>query len=225
MKSTKSDRGDKVWRILIVDDHPLVRAGLASLIEGEPDLQVCGGTGDMGEAMALVRTETPDLVTVDLSLASGNGLELVKRLRTSHEDIRILVCSMHDEALFAYRALNAGAMGYIGKEEATTHVIDAIRQVLKGKIWLSENMTERALQGLAHGAAGSKTVTIDSLSDRELEVFGLIGRGMGPSEIAEQLHLSVKTIETHRENIKKKLNLRSGSELTRLALHWTLEQS
>lgn len=215
----------QMWRILIVDDHPLVRVGLASLIEGEADMSVCGETGDISEALELVRMQAPDLVTVDLSLADGNGLELVKRLRANNGTIRILVCSMHDEALFAYRALKAGAMGYIGKEQAATHVIDAIREVLNGKIWLSENMTERALQGVAHGNAITDIATIDSLSDRELEVFGLIGRGRGPSEIAEQLHLSVKTIETHRENIKKKLNLRSGNELIRLAMQWTLEQS
>ena len=225
MKSDKAELGGKVWRILVVDDHPLVRAGLASLIKGEADMEVCGETGDISAALELVRTQSPDLVTVDLSLADGNGLELVKRLVASHSEIKILVCSMHDEALFAYRALKAGAMGYIGKEQATTHVIDAIRQVLKGKIWLSADMTERALQGLANGKADATAATVDRLSDRELEIFGLIGRGMGPSEIAEQLHLSVKTIETHRENIKKKLNLRSGSELTRLAMQWALEQS
>lgn len=225
MNSDKSPLDNKVWRILVVDDHPLVRVGLVSLIKGEGDLDVCGETGDIGTAQELVRSEKPDLVTVDLSLADGNGLELVKRLSASYGDIKILVCSMHDEALFAYRALKAGAMGYIGKEQATTHVIDAIRQVLRGKIWLSQNMTERALQGIASGGAVSATATIDRLSDRELEVFGLIGRGLGPSQIAEQLHLSVKTIETHRENIKKKLNLRNGSELTRLAMQWALEQS
>ncbi len=222
-KQHPSDGG--AWRILIVDDHPLVRAGLASLVNGEPDLEVCGETGDMARALELVRSQTPDMVVVDLSLANGNGLELVKRVKAQNDTIKMLVCSMHDEALFAYRALNAGAMGYIGKEEATAHVIEAIRHVLKGKIWLSAKMTERALQGLTQGRAGDNATTIDSLSDRELEVFGLIGRGMGPSEIAEQLHLSVKTIETHRENIKKKLNLQSGGELTRLAVHWTYEQS
>lgn len=217
--------GEKVWRILIVDDHPLVRTGLASLIGGEPDLEVCGETDGIDDAMALVRATAPDMLVVDLSLANGNGLELVKRVRAYSEAIRMLVCSMHDEALFAYRALNAGAMGYIGKEEATTHVIDAIRQVLKGRIWLSTRMTERALEGIVQGGLPSHGATVDNLSDRELEVFGLIGRGLGPGAIAEQLHLSIKTIETHRENIKRKLNLRSGSELTRLALHWTFEQS
>jgi len=225
VNSDKYPFDNKVWRILVVDDHPLVRAGLVSLIKGEGDLDVCGETGDISTALELVRSMKPDLVTVDLSLADGNGLELVKRLSASYGEIKILVCSMHDEALFAYRALKAGALGYIGKEQATTDVIDAIRQVLRGKIWLSKNMTERALEGIANGGKDTSDATVDSLTDRELEIFGLIGQGLGPSQIAEQLHLSVKTIETHRENIKKKLNLRTGSELTRLAMQWALEQS
>lgn len=224
MNPNRTGGGRKVWRILIVDDHPLVQVGLSSLIEGEPDLQICGKTGKISEALELVRSTAPDLATIDLSLADGNGLDLVKRLRTGHGAVRTLVCSMHDEALFAYRALKAGAMGYIGKEEATTQVVEAIRQVLAGKVWLSANMTERVLHGISDGGAGSTAPIIDSLSDRELEVFSLIGRGVGPSRIAEQLHLSVKTVETHRENIKKKLHLRSGSELTRRAMQWTLEQ-
>jgi len=223
--SDNSPMDNKVWRILVVDDHPLVRAGLVSLIKGEGDMDVCGESADISTALEMVRSERPDLATVDLSLADGNGLELVKRLSASYSEIKILVCSMHDEALFAYRALKAGAMGYIGKEEATTHVIEAIRQVLNNKIWLSQNMTERALQGLAKGGKDVTAATVERLSDRELEIFGLIGRGLGPSQIAEQLHLSVKTIETHRENIKKKLNLLNGSELTRLAMQWALEQS
>jgi len=225
MDSEPAHGDRKVWRILIVDDHPLVQVGLISLIQAEPDLQVCGQTGKISEALELVRSKAPDLVTVDLSLADGNGLDLVKRLRTSHGDVRMLVCSMHDEALFAYRALNAGAMGYIGKEEAATQVVEAIRQVLGGKIWLSANMTERVLHGIADRGPVSKAPAIDGLSDRELEVFSLIGQGIGASKIAEQLHLSVKTVETHRENIKKKLHLRSGSELTRRAMQWTLDQS
>jgi len=213
-----------VWRILIVDDHPLVRAGLSSLIHQQPDMEICGETGKVGEALELVRERAPDLLIVDVSLADGSGLDLVKRLLAHDGGIRILVCSMHDEALFAYRALQAGAMGYIGKEEAATRVVEAIRRVLDGKIWLSANLTERVLQGISEKRPAPKAATIDALSDRELAVFGLIGHGMGPSKIAELLHLSVKTIETHRENIKKKLNLRSGSELTRCALQWTLEQ-
>ena len=215
----------KIRRILIVDDHPLIRVGLSSLIEAEADLQVCGETGKISEALDLVRTSQPDLAIVDLSLADGNGLELVKRLGAQHKDLRILVCSMHDESLFAQRVLHAGAMGYISKQEATTHIIPAVRRLLDGKVWLSESMTERMLQGIATGRSTPTAASVETLSDRELEVFGLIGQGMGPSQIAEVLHLSVKTIETHKQKIKKKLRLQSGSELTRRAMQWTLDQA
>lgn len=212
------------WRVLIVDDHPLVRAGIAALIGGEPDLEVCGEAGTFGEALELARGTGPDLAILDLSLAEGSGLELVKRLKRGEHDIRILVCSLHDESLFAQRALNAGAMGYINKQEATSNVIQAIRRVLSGKIYLSKRMTERLLQGFAGGELVGAMPPIRSLTDRELEVFSLIGRGLSTSRIAEQLHLSVKTVEAHREKIKKKLNLDSGSELMRYAVQWTLEQ-
>jgi DNA-binding NarL/FixJ family response regulator len=215
----------KMHRILIVDDHPLVRLGLSSLIEAEADLEVCGETGKIGEALDLAGRFEPDVAIVDLSLADGNGLELVKRLAAQHKDLRILVCSMHDESLFAQRVLGAGAMGYINKQEATTHIIRAVRHLLDGKVWLSESMTERMLQCIAHGGSTPTAAGIESLSDRELEVFGLTGQGMGPSQIAENLHLSVKTVETHKQKIKKKLNLHSGIELTRLAMQWMLEQS
>ena len=216
---------ERIWRILIVDDHPLVRTGLVSMIQEEPDLEVCGQTGLISEAMELVREAAPDLVTVDLSLADGNGLELIKRLQLHHGAVRVLVCSMHDEALFAQRALRIGARGYIGKAEATTRVVEAIRHVLAGHIWLSEEITGRVLESISGTQAKASTATVDRLSNRELEVFELIGRGLGPSKIADRLHLSIKTVETHRENIKKKLNLHSGSELTRRAIQWSLEQS
>lgn len=225
MDSKNTPASTKIFRILIVDDHPLIRVGLSSLIEAEADLQVCGETGKMSEALDLVRTSKPDVAIVDLSLTDGNGLELVKRLAAHYEDLRILVCSMHDESLFAQRVLGAGAMGYINKQEAPTYIIHAIRHLRDGKIWLSETMNERMRQGFAQGRSSRKTASVESLSDRELEVFGLIGQGMGPSQISEVLHLSVKTIETHKQKIKKKLNLNSGSELTRRAMQWWLEQT
>lgn len=204
---------------MIVDDHPLLRAGLAALIGIEPDLKVCCEAATADTALAMARDTRPDLVIVDISLAEGSGLELVRRLAAMTPAPRMLVCSMHDEALFAQRALNAGAMGYINKQEATTRVIEAIRRVLSDKIYLSERMTERMRQ-----TDTADPPSVDILSDRELEVFGLIGQGCQSSKIAEQLHLSVKTVETHRENIKKKLNLKSGSELTRYAVEWALQQ-
>lgn len=211
-----------VSRILIVDDHPLVRQGMVTLIEQEPGLAVCAQTGAMGEAMALAREHRPDLAIVDLSLADGNGLSLVRRMRVSLPMVRVLVCSMHDEALFAHRAMKAGAGGYIGKEQATTRVVDAIRHVLSGGVWVNSDVVGPMPYNRA--PLSGNTETINLLSNRELEVFSLIGTGLGPSKIAEQLHLSVKTIETHRENIKKKLNLRTGWELSREAIQWVLEQ-
>lgn len=222
-KNTASN--DKIRRILIVDDHPLVRVGLSSLIDGENDLEVCGETGRISEALDLVRTTEPDLAIVDLSLADGNGLDLVKRLAAQHNTLLILVCSMHEESLFSERVLNAGAKGYINKQEATTHIIDAVRHLLDGKIWLSKPMTERVLRGIAQDRSASAGASVENLSDRELEVFGLIGQGMGPSKIAELLHLSVKTVETHKQKIKYKLQLESGTELTRRAMQWTLDQA
>jgi DNA-binding NarL/FixJ family response regulator len=211
-------------RVLVVDDHPLVRAGIVALIGNEPDLEVCGEAGTFREALELTRRTEPDLAIVDLSLTDRSGLELVKRLTGSRPSLRVLVCSMHEESLFAQRALNAGAMGYINKQEATTSVVEAIRRVLSGKVWLSGPMTERMIQHLARGGPISGAPSIHDLTDRELEVFSLIGQGLRPAQIAEQLHLSVKTVEAHREKIKKRLNLTSGSELTQYAVQWTLEQ-
>ncbi len=225
MDTDNSVNKESIRRILIVDDHPLVRAGLASLIDGESDLEVCGQTDTVREAQDLIRRKQPDLAVIDLSLSDGNGLGLVKWLKAHHSGVKALVCSMHDEVLFSQRALNAGALGYINKQEATTDVVDAIRHVLRGKVWLSEIMTERMLQYIADGPSVLQVGSVASLSDRELEVFGLIGQGLGPTQIAEQLHLSVKTIETYREKIKKKLDLKSASELIRCAMQWVLEDN
>lgn len=212
------------WCILIVDDHPLVRMGLRSLLEAESDLRVCAEAGSVAEALATARKHHPDLVITDLSLGDGNGLEMIKRLLAQHAGLRVLVCSMHDEKLFALRALAAGACGYVGKEHAGRHVVEAVRHALAGHIWLSPAMTDQALSS---GGAQPPLDPVDAvarLTDRELAVFELIGRGMRPSQIAAQIHLSVKTVETHREKIKKKLNLQSGGELTRSAMQWVERQ-
>ena len=211
-------------RVVIVDDHPLVRTGFVQLISDEPDLEVCGEAADENQALELVARETPDLVIIDLSLAGGSGINLIERIKAHHGDVAMLVASMHDESLFAERVLSAGALGYINKQEAPTNIIRAIHRVLDGKVYLSDKLTERLLGGLSGGLAAPGQTPMQRLSNRELEVFELIGRGMTTGKIADHLKLSTKTIETHRENIKKKLGLASGQELTRRAMHWLMER-
>ncbi|NCF35403.1 MAG: response regulator [Gammaproteobacteria bacterium] len=209
-------------RILIVDDHPLVRSGFAQLIGDCPDLEVCGEAGDMAEALAQIETTRPDLAIIDLSLAGGSGLDLIERIKSQDKDILMLVASMHDETLYAERVLAAGARGYINKQEAQDSIIRAIRQVLAGRVYLSQQMTDRLLSGMVD--VNDEKRDIDSLSNRELQVFELIGQGVSTSRIAEQLNLSTKTIETHQAHIKKKLGLSSAHQLTQRAIRWVMEQ-
>ena len=209
-------------RILIVDDHPLVRTGFSQLIGDCPDLEVCGEAGDMAEALKQIDATSPDLAIIDLSLAGGSGLDLIERIKSRNKDILMLVASMHDETLYAERVLAAGARGYINKQEAQDSIIRAIRQVLSGKVYLSQQMTDRLLSGMVD-ANGEKR-DIDSLSNRELQVFELIGEGVSSSQIAEQLNLSIKTIETHQAHIKKKLGLGSAHELNQRAIRWAMDQ-
>jgi DNA-binding NarL/FixJ family response regulator len=218
-----SARAAQAARIFIVDDHPVMRLGLRTLISSEPDLEVCGETDNIPTALTLVEQGCPDIVLVDISLKGGSGIELIKQITARCPSLRILVVSMHDESLFAERALRAGALGYINKDEAINKGVDAIRQVLSGKVYLSDRMTEHMLGVMANRdrADGSP---LANLSDRELEVFEQIGHGVGTREIAEQLMLSVKTIETYRENIKRKLVLQTNTELIRRAVQWVLEQ-
>lgn len=211
-------------RILIVDDHPLVRTGLAHLIGDEPDLEVCGDAANEIQALQLVEQAHPDLVIIDLSLAGGSGIDLIERIRAHFSDVVMLVASMHDESLFAERVLEAGARGYINKQEAPENIVKAIHRVLAGKVYLSETQTERLLNSLAGDTGSPGKSPLQRLSNREIEIFELIGRGMTTSGIAEHLKLSIKTIETHRENIKKKLRLASGQELARRAMYWLLER-
>ena len=210
-------------RIFIVDDHPLVRSGLRQLIEGDADFRVCCEAASVSEAMRVIAECPPDLAIIDLSLPDGNGLELVKRLQAHHPEVLILVCSMHEEDLFAERALQAGANGYINKQEAADQVVHAIRWLLKGKLYVSPRVEERLFEGGDGNAQDSVQSPMDRLSNRELEVFQLIGRGLGSGELADKLHLSIKTIETYRANIKKKLGLRTANELVRSAVQWSLD--
>lgn len=209
-------------QILIVDDHPLVRTGFAQLIGDTPDLKVCGEAADMMTALQLVDTLKPDLAIIDLSLSGGSGINLIEHIKARDSETLMLVASMHEESLYAERVLAAGARGYINKQEAQEKIIQAIRQVLKGKVYLSQHMTERILNNMVTGTEEKRD--IDALSNRELQVFEMIGQGMPPGKMAEQLNLSIKTIETHQAHIKKKLNLTTAHELTHRAIRWILEQ-
>ena len=216
---------EKPARVLIVDDHPALREALALRIGRHPDLEVCGEAADAGEALRLVDETRPDVAVVDLSLKSGDGLDLIKRIKDRDDRVRMLVWSMHSESLYAERALRAGAMGYVNKDQATGTIIEAIRRVLEGKVWLSEAMSERMLQrAVGPGRTEAAGSPVDALADRELEVFRLIGEGLKTSEIADRLHLSVKTVETYRDRIRKKLDLASGAELARHATEWVLKE-
>jgi len=201
-----------------VDDHPIVRHGLTEMINHEKDLMVCGTAEDLRKALEQITALKPDLVVVDISLKGSNGIELLKNIKVRYPKMLVLMLSMHDEALYAVRALRAGAPGYIMKQEATKKVLTAIRQVLAGEIYLSEKMEKKMMQQLAGGRAGRTGSPIEDLSDRELEVFGLIGQGHGTRQIAEELHLSIKTIESHRAHIKEKLNLKNATELLQHAI-------
>ena len=213
--------GESKTRILIVDDHPLVRAGFSQLIRDHADLEVCGEAGDMAEAIRQLDQVAADLAIIDLSLAGGSGLDLIEHIKAKHDHILMLVASMHDENLYAERVLAAGARGYINKQEAQDKIIEAIRAVLAGRVYLSSKMTERMLANMVDGNGNKKG--IESLSNRELQVFEMIGEGIPTSQIASQLNLSQKTIETHQAHIKRKLGLSSAHELNQRAIRWVLE--
>ncbi|HLW64665.1 MAG TPA: response regulator transcription factor [Gemmataceae bacterium] len=209
-------------RILIVDDHPAVREALSQRIDRQKDLEVCGEAADIGEALRQLAENPPDVAVVDISLKTGSGLDLIKRIKDRSEQIRILVWSMHSESLYAERALRAGALGYINKDQATDKIVEAIRRVLSGKLYLSDSMSERILQRTIGGQPTRSP--LEALADRELEVFRLIGQGVKTADIAERLHLSVKTIETYRDRIRHKLDLRDGAALAQAAAQWTMDE-
>lgn len=206
---------------MIVDDHPLMREALVARVSACPDLTVCGEAADAEGALRLLAEAQPNLIVIDLALKGGHGIDLIKRVKKLAPAAKMLVLTAYDETLFAERVLRAGAQGYVNKQEAHKALIDAIRKVLRGEIYLSPQMTQRLI-GQAIGGAGA-ALTVEDLSDRELQIFELIGRGMTTREIAEHLKLSVHTIETHRERIRAKLGLRNGAELTQRAIHWVIE--
>ncbi|MBN1699689.1 MAG: response regulator transcription factor [Spirochaetales bacterium] len=214
----------KETTFIIIDDHPLFRAGLKQLINQEKDFSVIEEAGDAEEALNLIITNVPDFALVDISLRGMNGLELIKVLNSKYPGLIILVISMHDEALYAERALKAGARGYIMKQEASKKVLTAIHQLLDGKVYISEAMHDKMLMGMIKGKSELENNPIDKLSDREFEVFLLIGKGLGPIQIAEELNLSVKTVETYRAHIKTKLMLDNAAELRKHAIKWIQSQ-
>jgi DNA-binding NarL/FixJ family response regulator len=223
MKRTTDATVHRPARVLVVDDHPLVREGLVARIAAQPDLEICGQGTDSDEALTAIRDTRPAIVIIDLALKRGSGLDLIKRAKELGDPPKMLVVSAYDESLFAERALRAGAQGYINKQELQGSIIDAIRAVLRGELYLSAAITQRlAKQALAGQSA---LHGVDALTDREIQVFELIGRGNPTRAIAEQLHLSVHTIESHREKIRIKLNLANGAELMRHAVQWILENS
>jgi len=209
-------------RILIVDDHPMVREGLATRIALQSDLEVCGEAATEDEALALVNQTNPDLILVDISLKSGHGIELIKQVKSRHPSVKMLVVSGFQESLYAERSLRAGALGYLNKQESNEKVIEAIRTVLRGERFVGPEISRRLINQALSGVDMTKT-PIEQLTDRELEIFRMIGEGLISGVIAEQLFLSVHTIDTHRENIKRKLGLRNATELSRAAVQWLLE--
>lgn len=218
----ESGRGTRA-RVFIVDDHPIVRRGIADLVEAAPDLRVVGEAGDARSALAALEKGACDVAIVDIALGEGSGLELIKQLRAEGRGPKVLVLSMHDDRLYAERCIRAGASGYVNKAEAGEQVVEAIRRVLKGGIHVSAEVQERVLRGVARERRPVKD-PVERLSDRELEVFARIGRGLSVKAIAQELGLSTKTVETHRANIKEKLGLKSGAELLAYAIRWEMER-
>jgi DNA-binding NarL/FixJ family response regulator len=210
-------------RVLIVDDHPIFRAGLTGLVNLEAELTVCGEAHDAAQAMQALEKLKPDLVLLDMSLPGKSGLELLKDIRALAPQTPVLIISMHDETLFAERVIRAGGRGYIMKQEGPEKIVQAIRRVLSGGISVSERISSQILDAMSGGQGGPAT-SVSTLTDREFEVYRLLGQGKEPHEIARNLHLSIKTVDTHRMHIRQKLGLRNATELIHHATRWTAEQ-
>jgi DNA-binding NarL/FixJ family response regulator len=223
--ASKSNHSTAKKRILVVDDHPIVREGLALFINREPDLVVCGEAEDAMGAMHVLNSCKPDILIVDLSLNGPDGIDLLKNLRATHPALPVLILSMHDELVYAERALRAGANGYIMKQVATEKVLVAVRRILAGEIYVSDRIANRMLTHYITGSGTLRDSAIAELSDRELEVFRLIGEGHGTRQIAEELHLSIKTVESYQAHIKEKLSLRSSRELVQHAIRWNMNEN
>jgi len=218
-------RAKSKQRILIVDDHPMMRQGLAQLINHQPDLVACGEADTAAQTLKLIAADKPNLVLAEISLPDRSGLELLSEIRARHPKLPVLVISMHDESLYAERVLRAGGRGYIMKREGGKMLMRAIRQVLGGRIYVSDKMTARILEIFSGHRTDLAQSPVERLSDREFEVFQMVGQGKGTREIAAHLHLSAKTVEVHRANIKRKLELKRGADLVRYAIRWTETQN
>jgi len=219
-KSKASESKDKRKRILLVDDHAVVRFGIGQLINRQSDLVVCGEEEDASRALAAIEALRPDLVIADISLKDSSGLELMRNIKAQYPRLPVLVVSVHDESIYADIAFRAGALGYLMKQEALTKIIVAIRRVLEGSVYVSDALAAKMLQQQVRGQTDTQESPVKGLSDRELEVFKLIGQWKRTKEIAQELHLSVKTVEYYREQIKRKLNLKDAGELTQHATAW-----
>lgn len=216
----KKTGGKEKRKILLVDDHPMMREGLRQIIGNEPDLIVSGEAENAGEALELFKNQKPELVLADITLPGKNGLELVKDLLALDPRVSVLVISMHDENMYAERVLRAGGRGYIMKQAGGKKIMEGIRQVLSGQIYVSEKMSAKILEIFSGRRGGSSASPVESLTDREFEVFQLIGQGLGTKEIAAKLHVSAKTVEVHRMNVKAKLKLKTAAELIRYSVQW-----
>jgi DNA-binding NarL/FixJ family response regulator len=225
-ETTKSQGAVRVRKktVFVVDDHPLLRQGLALMINREPDLTVCGEAEEAQAAMKAIAAKQPDIMIADISLNGPDGLDLLKSLRMLYPDLPVLILSMHDESIYAERALRARANGYIMKQEATEKVLIAVRRILSGEIYLSDRMANKLLHQYISGTAADMRSRLSTLSDRELEVFRLIGEACSTRQIAEKLHLSIKTVETYQAHIKDKLFIRSGRELVQHAIQSTISE-
>jgi len=228
-KDTEENKGTRnaepaKKKILLVDDHPIFRHGLAELLDTQTDLTVCGHADSAPSALEQMRRLQPDLAILDITLRGTNGIELVKLMKAEYPQMPVLVLSMHDEALYGLRALRAGALGYVMKAEGVQHVLEAVRRVLEGKMFVSPKLSEKLIFKAVHGSESDSPSPIDRLSDRELEVLVMLGRGHSTRSIAKQINLSVKTVETHRAHIKEKLGFADANEMVRFAIDWVAQQ-
>ena len=211
-------------KVLVVDDHPIVRQGLALLINREPDLTVCGEAEDAPTAIQSIPATEPDILVVDISLSGPDGLDLLKDIRTRYPDLPVLILSMHDESIYAERALRAGAQGYIMKQEASEKVLLALRRILNREIYVSDRISNQMLKRFIGNSTQRRPASISDLTDRELEVFRLIGEGHTTRQIADQMHISIKTVESYQAHIKEKLSLKSARELVQHAIQWSISE-